>query len=234
MGVSVIQPIQPIPNLHPMTTHEEFYHLYTDGGCSPNPGPASASGVCVNPSFPARDRVLFAYSEYLGNATNNIGELTAIWRGLERALEHSITRLTVYSDSELSLDLCRKTKKTTKPHLQSLVDKIHALIPKFTILSFTWVEAHNNHLYNEFADQLCTTMLQRVAQLATGSRANPLDAVASVEPAPKRDTKLTLNCPFQEKDEAKALGARWDAKHKKWTVQDTPENHERFKKWLSS
>ena len=217
---------------------EVFYELYTDGGCSPNPGPASAGGVCVNPAFPPRDRVLFAYSEYLGNGTNNIGELTAIWRGLERALEHSVTRLTVYSDSELSLGLCKKTKKTSKPHLQRLVDKIHDLIPKFTILTFVWVEAHNNHRYNEFADQLCSQMLQRVSELTTGGGAGTsrgaLDAFVSAEsaPAPKKDTKLTLNCPFSEKDEAKRLGARWDANHKKWTIQDTPENRDRFKKWL--
>ena len=209
---------------------ESIYELYTDGGCSPNPGPATASGVCVNPALPMSDRVLFAYSDYLGKVTNNIGELTAILRGLTNALEHSVTRICVYSDSELSLELCKKTKQTKKPHLQVLVDKIHALISKFTIITFTWVEAHNNHLYNEFADQLCSLMLQRVSELTTSTSHSHL--MICGEQAPKKPTKLALNCPFQEKDEAKALGARWDAKHKKWTIQDTPENREVFKKWL--
>jgi len=30
------------------------------------------------------------------------------------------------------------------------------------------------------------------------------------------DSKIYLNVPFAEKDEAKALGARWDAVKKKW------------------
>ena len=33
-------------------------------------------------------------------------------------------------------------------------------------------------------------------------------------------TKVFLNVPFTQKDEAKALGARWDATQKKWYVLD--------------
>jgi hypothetical protein len=32
------------------------------------------------------------------------------------------------------------------------------------------------------------------------------------------DSKIYLNVPFAQKDEAKALGARWDAVEKKWFV----------------
>ncbi|HEY8035920.1 MAG TPA: DUF5710 domain-containing protein [Methylobacter sp.] len=32
------------------------------------------------------------------------------------------------------------------------------------------------------------------------------------------DSKIYLNVPFAQKDEAKALGARWDAINKKWFV----------------
>ncbi len=32
------------------------------------------------------------------------------------------------------------------------------------------------------------------------------------------DSKIYLNVPFAQKDEAKALGARWDAVPKKWFV----------------
>jgi hypothetical protein len=32
------------------------------------------------------------------------------------------------------------------------------------------------------------------------------------------DSKFYLNVPFTQKDEAKALGARWDAVEKKWFV----------------
>jgi len=33
-------------------------------------------------------------------------------------------------------------------------------------------------------------------------------------------TKVYLNVPYAQKDEAKVLGAKWDATHKKWYVSD--------------
>jgi hypothetical protein len=46
------------------------------------------------------------------------------------------------------------------------------------------------------------------------------------------DSKIYLNVPYVEKDEAKALGARWDAANKKWYV---PGNIDiaAFAKWRS-
>ncbi|MCB0523820.1 MAG: conjugal transfer protein TraC [Rhodospirillales bacterium] len=43
--------------------------------------------------------------------------------------------------------------------------------------------------------------------------------------------RINLNVPYSEKDEAKGLGARWDAKEKTWYIPDNlaPEP---FQKWL--
>jgi len=35
--------------------------------------------------------------------------------------------------------------------------------------------------------------------------------------------RIDLNCPFSEKDKAKRLGARWDAKRKIWYVDNVPD-----------
>ena len=42
--------------------------------------------------------------------------------------------------------------------------------------------------------------------------------------------KFFLNVPFQEKDKAKALGARWDSQTKRW-YYSRPEDTEKFSKW---
>ena len=42
-----------------------------------------------------------------------------------------------------------------------------------------------------------------------------------------------LNCPFAEKDEAKALGARWDGQKKRWYVQDAKDLAP-FARWMSA
>lgn len=53
--------------------------------------------------------------------------------------------------------------------------------------------------------------------------ARVLDAIKAMEaaPAPQRQGKsgvTILNVPYAEKDEAKGLGAKWDATRRKWYV----------------
>lgn len=43
--------------------------------------------------------------------------------------------------------------------------------------------------------------------------------------------KIAINVPFKEKDEAKALGARWDANGKTWYYTN-PADADKFAKWL--
>ena len=44
---------------------------------------------------------------------------------------------------------------------------------------------------------------------------------------------IFLNCPFNEKDECKALGGKWDAERKKWYVPDGVDASS-FQKWIES
>jgi ribonuclease HI len=202
-----------------------LYELYTDGGCDPNPGPCASAGICMDP---ATRTVLFSYSSYLGEGTNNIAELTAIKDGLQQAKDRSITHLRVYSDSELSVELCMKTKQTQKPHLSALVSAIHTLSASFETLEFQWIKAHNHHPINDAVDALCSAML---LQMRNAVRSHPQPIVKKESSS---NSQLFLNCPFAEKDTVKALGAKWNPSKKKWTVQDTPQNRETFEKWLSA
>lgn len=43
---------------------------------------------------------------------------------------------------------------------------------------------------------------------------------------------LYLNVPYGEKDEAKSLGAKWNAKVKKWYIDTEREKYVRFSKWI--
>ena len=44
---------------------------------------------------------------------------------------------------------------------------------------------------------------------------------------------IFLNCPFNEKDECKALGGKWDSERKKWYVPDGIDASS-FQKWIES
>src|SRR5438105_3066000 len=72
-------------------------HVWTDGACSGNPGAAGLGVVILGDGTGERE-----ISEYLGDATNNIAELTAILRGLE-AVSDRTRPVIVYSDSAYSI-----------------------------------------------------------------------------------------------------------------------------------
>jgi len=64
---------RPAPRAHPV----DAWVAYTDGACSGNPGPAGSGVVLVSP----RGKTFEGF-EYLGEATNNVAELTAILRAV--------------------------------------------------------------------------------------------------------------------------------------------------------
>src|SRR5262245_17253375 len=78
------------------TPAADAIQVWTDGACSGNPGPAGLGVVIID----GKQRT--ELSEYLGEATNNIAELTAILRGLE-AVKDKTRQVAVYSDSSYSI-----------------------------------------------------------------------------------------------------------------------------------
>lgn len=44
--------------------------------------------------------------------------------------------------------------------------------------------------------------------------------------------RLYLNVPYKEKDEAKSLGAKWNAKVKRWYIDKEPAEYIKFSKWI--
>ena len=50
-------------------------------------------------------------------------------------------------------------------------------------------------------------------------------------PSPSEGERIYLNCPFDEKEECKALGGRWDGDVKKWYVPQGVDTAP-FAKWL--
>lgn len=48
----------------------------------------------------------------------------------------------------------------------------------------------------------------------------------------KVKVKLYLDVPYDQKEEAKALGAKWNPRIKKWYIDTSPEEYIRFAKWI--
>jgi ribonuclease HI len=127
-------------------------HVWTDGACTGNPGPAGLGVVVID----GADRK--ELSEYLGEGTNNIAELTAIERGLETVAERG-RPVYVYSDSNYAIGLLSKSWKA-KANVD-LVDRIRKLTAKFPKLSFVKVAGHAGIPENERCDQLARDAVVR-------------------------------------------------------------------------
>jgi hypothetical protein len=58
------------------------------------------------------------------------------------------------------------------------------------------------------------------------------DAIFKVETKRSPVKRFDLRVPYSEKDEAKALGARWDGLVKKWyTLSSNPNHRELLNRW---
>lgn len=142
---------------------EDTIIIYTDGACSGNPGPA---GVGV---FLQRPTETVEICEYIGSATNNIAELTAILRALETLTEaENNSHIHLYTDSGWSLGvLVGGWKAKTNLHL---IGKIKEQIARFSDLEMLKVKGHAGIPGNEEADYLATTAARREASKPTRVR----------------------------------------------------------------
>ncbi len=126
--------------------------IYTDGASSGNPGP---SGIGI----------LFIYGEntkeisrYIGKATNNIAELSAIKVALQE-LKRADLPICIFSDSSYSIGVLTKSWKPTKN--RELVMEIKELMGKFSDLTFIKVKGHSGIKENEVADFLATSAIKK-------------------------------------------------------------------------
>lgn len=125
--------------------------IYTDGACQGNPGPAGIGIVIL------LNNRTHEYSEYIGDATNNIAELTAVSRALDLINDHR-NMLKIYTDSQYVVGLFSKNNRARKNI--SLVNSIKRKIDEFDDVQFHKVRAHRNDYYNNIADQLAVGAIE--------------------------------------------------------------------------
>lgn len=134
-----------VKTVTPATTGGDAIHVWTDGACSGNPGPAGIGVVVIDGSEQKE------ISEYLGQGTNNIAELTAIQRGLEQVKDRK-RPVVVYTDSEYAIGCISKPWKPKKN--VELIADIRELAAKFSNLKFVKVAGHAGIELNEKVDEL--------------------------------------------------------------------------------
>ena len=131
--------------------------LFTDGGSRGNPGPAASGAVLIAPD----GRILHEVGHFLGVATNNVAEWTALRLGLEAALEHGVTSLAVRMDSELVVKQISGEYRVKHPDLQPLHQRVKSLLRKFSHVDIQHVRRKDNAL----ADAVVNRVLDQEASL---------------------------------------------------------------------
>lgn len=132
----------------------------TDGGARGNPGPAACSFIVSK-----NEKVVFKNAFYLGIATNNIAEYTAVLKALEWLRENNyLDKNIIFKiDSELVVRQLNGLYKVKDANLKQIYDKI-----KFLERNFLFKVSYN-HVFREenfLADRLVNEELDRIKILS--------------------------------------------------------------------
>jgi ribonuclease HI len=130
--------------------------LFADGGSRGNPGPAAGAAVLID----SEGELLEEVGAYLGVATNNVAEWTALLLGLEAAQKRGIRRLRVRLDSELVVKQLRGEYRVKHAGLQPLHRRAMQLLRGFEEIDIGHVPRQENKL----ADGLVNRVLDQEAQ----------------------------------------------------------------------
>jgi len=126
---------------------------YTDGASRGNPGPAAAGFTLSEPG----GTELQAKAFFLGEATNNAAEYTAIIRALEAARQIGAEQITVFSDSELLVRQVNGQYKVKSEHIRPFFQQVLDLLAQFR----DWKVRHIPREKNKKADKLVNLALDR-------------------------------------------------------------------------
>ncbi len=119
------------------------FTIFTDGASRGNPG-LSSTGFVIKKD----GETIFAGGSFLGVATNNIAEYTAIIEAFQKAQELTTntleTNINFRLDSKLAVEQLSGRYKIKHPNLKILNSKVKALESSFLKVTYTHVPREQN------------------------------------------------------------------------------------------
>ena len=130
-----------------------MYSLYTDGGSRGNPGYAAIGYLC----FDENKKLVFKGKEFIGVATNNFAEYTALIKGLKICINRGVQNLSCFMDSELVVKQLSREYKVKNENIKPLFDQVLNLVKQFSNIGFNYIPRKENKeadkLVNEALDE---------------------------------------------------------------------------------
>lgn len=118
--------------------------IYCDGASSGNPGHAGAGVVIRLGEKPhvgtTRFREDYKISEYIGIATNNVAEYTALIRGLKEARSLGLKKIEIFLDSELLVKQINGIYRMKSAKLRPFWEEARNILKQFDSYRITHVQ----------------------------------------------------------------------------------------------
>ena len=138
-----------------------IYTLFFDGCSKGNPGRSGAGAVIyyngnINEFDVGVGDEIWAEASFVGlKETNNVAEYTGLIRGLERAVEIGIRRLTVKGDSKLIIEQMKGAYQVKSANLMLHYSKAKKLasLTNFDKIDFIHVYRNENKRADELSNQ---------------------------------------------------------------------------------
>jgi ribonuclease HI len=154
--------------------------IYTDGGCVGNGKPEAIGAYAF---IVVKDGEII-YEEAVrieAPCTNNIAELTACIQALDYCHNALIKPINFYSDSNYVIRGINewldgwvrnnfKQGDDTRPNAE-LWKQVVTLRPHFRTLNYIWVKGHDDNIYNNRCDELCTQAMALKPKTKNNSKA---------------------------------------------------------------
>ncbi|WP_114577780.1 ribonuclease HI [Saliphagus sp. LR7] len=127
-------------------------HVYFDGACRGNPGPAAIGWLIVT-----SEGIVAEGGERIGETTNNRAEYEALITALEAADDYGYSEVDVRGDAELIVKQIRGEYDTNNPELRERRVRALELLSTFD----AWSIEHVPREVNDRADELANEALDR-------------------------------------------------------------------------
>jgi ribonuclease HI len=123
---------------------------FVDGGARGNPGPAGIGAIIDG-------QVSVAFGQYIGEATNNVAEYSALIAVAKAALEKGYTSLDIFADSELMVRQIKGVYKVKDVKLKELYLEAQKYLQQLSTYTLTHIPRSQNSradaLVNEAIDR---------------------------------------------------------------------------------
>ena len=123
--------------------------IYCDGASRGNPGQAGIGYIIAD----TVGAVLKEESDYLGQATNNVAEYTALIRALQDSLKLGARRVKINSDSELMVKQIKGEYRVKSPGLAPLFQQAVGLLARFDAFEIKHIPREQNKRADQLANR---------------------------------------------------------------------------------